>query len=39
MTDIDEWRSATRELTEADWLPYTDPRTYADVMAADRTRL
>ena len=35
----DEWRAAVAELTESDRASYDDPMTYADLMAADGTRL
>lgn len=37
-TDIGEWRCAAAELTEFDRARTDDPRTYADLLAADGTR-
>lgn len=34
-----EYRRAVAALTEWDYAPYTDPETYADIMAPDGTRL
>ncbi|MFA1705518.1 hypothetical protein ACDT10_21710 [Mycobacterium intracellulare] len=40
MTDNDtEWRAAVAELTEVERAQYDDPMTYADLLAADGTRL
>jgi hypothetical protein len=39
MIDEDEWRAALAELTEWDWARVDDRQTYADLMAADGTRL
>jgi hypothetical protein len=39
VTDLEEWRREVAELTEQDYTRADDPRTYADVMAADGARL
>lgn len=39
MNDLEEWRAALADLTETDRAAYQDPKTYADLMAADGTRL
>lgn len=38
MTDLDEWRRERVEMTEWDYARTDDPRTYADVIAADGCR-
>lgn len=35
----DEWCAAVAELTESDRAPYDDPMTYADLLAAEGSRL
>lgn len=39
MTEAAEWHDAAAELTETERAPYDEPEVYADLWAADGTRL
>ncbi|RFZ15058.1 hypothetical protein VIMS_02488 [Mycobacterium marinum] len=37
--ELTEWQRARTAMTECERAPFDDPETYADMMAADGTRL